>query len=400
VSRLVPTQRSANALALLTLTVTIVSLLVTGPAVGREPRPRSSSAGSSPAWLALINRYRSAAGLSAVSDEPAWDLGIMHHLTYLVKTPPRYFTGRYASAHTENPASPYYTPDGAREAGYSDLALGGAESPVEAIDGWLRSPFHAVGMLRAQLTKVALADDPATGFAGLDVIQGLDYSLPADPQPILFPGPGITTDLLTYGGGELPDPLQTCRWSDASIYGLPLIALLPQPPRAPLSATVTGPHGVESTANRQLCVVDENTYYTTDSVYGPTGREILQDDHAVFLIPRHALLNGRYSVTIIQPGEANIAWSFAAAAPITRTSILTLRVAGSTVHVQIASPAGVRLRCALTRRGRRGFAPARFTACARSVTYRNLRTGSYRFAVHSRAGDVSRRFVVRATRAG
>lgn len=379
-----------------TLALALVSLLPSGSAMAREPLARSGSSGSTPAWLALINSYRGAAGLSPVANEPAWDLGIMHHLTYLVKTPSRYFTGPYASAHTENPASPYYTPDGAREAGYSDLALGGAGSPVEAIDGWLRSPFHAVGMLRAQLTKVALADDPATGYAGLDVIQGLDYSLPADPRPILFPGPGITTDLLTYSGDELPDPLQTCRWSDASTYGLPLIALLPQAPGSPLSATLTGPHGVESTANRQLCVVDEHTYYTTDSIYGPTGREILQDDHAVFLIPRHALVSGRYSVTIAQPGEANIDWSFAAAAPITRTAIVALRVAGRMVRVQLASPPGTRLRCALTRRGRRGFASPRFRACTSSVTYRNLRAGSYQFAVHSRAGDASRRFVVRS----
>ena len=172
----------------------------------------TATAAAQPAWLTEINMYRAATGLAPVSDEPAWDVGIEHHLTYLEKTPHSYFTGQYQSAHTENPASPYYTSDGATEAGYSDLDEGEAHSALEAVDIWLAAPFHAVGMLRAQLTQVALADDPATRYAGLDVIQGLDYALPAATTPILFPGPGVTTDLVSFGG-ESPDPLETCGWS-------------------------------------------------------------------------------------------------------------------------------------------------------------------------------------------
>ena len=374
------------------LALAITSL--TGPEPAFAGAPRSITASASPSWLAEINRYRAAAGLNVASAQPAWDLGIEHHLTYLIKTPATYRTGQYASAHTENPASPYYTSDGAREAGYSDLALGGAFTALQAVDGWLQSPFHAVGMLRARLTQVALADDPESGYAGLDVIQGLDYSLPSDPNPILFPGPGVTTNLLAYGGDELPSPLQTCDWPDNSAYGLPLILLLVQPPGSPLTASLTGPRKTESTVNGELCVVDENTYHSTDPVYGPTGLAILQSDNAVFLIPRHPLSTGRYTVAVQQPDEANVDWSFSALAPITRTSIRSVHVHGHSIHIQIATPLGTHLRCALTRRAGRGFATSHFSTCWPTTIYRGLRRGRYRFTVHSRAGNASRQLKV------
>ena len=90
--------------------------------------------GSQSDWLSAINYWRQAAGLAPVTDQPAWDLGIQNHLTYLEHTPASYMVGQYASAHTENPSSPYYTPSGATEAGDSDLDLGAAVSDVQAID--------------------------------------------------------------------------------------------------------------------------------------------------------------------------------------------------------------------------------------------------------------------------
>jgi hypothetical protein len=132
-------------------------------------------------WLGEINYYRVAAGLSPVIDQPAWDAGLQNHITYLGHTTAQYSTGPYVSLNTENPASPHYTPSGALEAGGSDLDGGARTTPVAAIDAWLSAPFHTIGMLRAQLTQVGLAVDPTTGYAALDVLQGLDYSLPAAP---------------------------------------------------------------------------------------------------------------------------------------------------------------------------------------------------------------------------
>jgi hypothetical protein len=256
-----------------------------------------------------INRYRLAAGLSAVADNTTWDAGIADHLAYLADTPSALLTGPYQSAHTENPASPFYTPSGAAEAARSDLLQGGAgDSAVQFVDGWLAAPFHAVGMLRPALQEVAFSASPS-GDAGLDVIGGLTGS-PDTSGPTVFPGPGMVTNLTSYAVGEDPDPLQTCGWQDQDDVGLPLIALLTAPPLDDLSATLTGPGVNESSGAGTLCVVDQNTFVSSDAVYGPAGRTVLTDSHAVFLIPRQPLVTGTYSVVISQPMAPTISWGF------------------------------------------------------------------------------------------
>lgn len=285
-----------------------------GRAQSRSVGRRLDAGRAVPDWLATINRYRAAAGLAAVSDQPAWDVGLERHLTYMASTPSQYFTGQYQSAHTENPDSPFYSNDGTTEAGYSDLIQGAAFSPLQAVNEWLTAPFHAIGILRPQLRQVALAEAPSTGDAGLDVIQGLDYNRPAATAPILFPGPGVTTDLLTFGG-ERPDPLETCGWQQDGPVGLPLIIMLPRDAARALSASVTGPTGTESTGNGGLCIVDKHTYHSSDPVYGPNARYILNTDHAVILIPRDPLTGGSYSVRIRQPRTPDIHWTFSAYAP-------------------------------------------------------------------------------------
>jgi uncharacterized protein YkwD len=272
----------------------------------------TASKASTPGWLSEINAYRRAAGIPAVTANAAWVQGIKNHLRYMADTPPKYLTGQYASLHTENPKSPYYTKSGAREAAASDLVEGAVGYTArEFIDGWLAAPFHAIGMLRADLHQVAFASDSSTGDAGVDVLSGLTGTAP--PRLVRFPGPGITTRLLTYSGGEEPDPLQTCKWTQAHQHGLPLIALLPAEPEKHLTATLRASAGArESTAKGTICMLDEHHYHSTDKIYGPTGLDILRGDQAVILIPLHPLLKAEYHVTISQPGRADITWSFSA----------------------------------------------------------------------------------------
>jgi len=294
------------------LLATILVLISIGLGVGRSGASVVGKiAGSSPAgsdWLSEINMYRAAAGLSAVVDNPAWDAGLLNHLNYMEKTPPSLFTGGYASMHTENPASPFYTTSGALEAASSNLIEGAATGTnVQSIDTWFECPFHAVGMLRPSLGQVAF--ESLNGDAGLDVVRGLTNAAWGG-GPVMFPGPGSTTNMTSYCGFESPSPLETCGWQSLSSVGLPLVTLLNSTPSAQLSANLTGPNGSMNVANGQLCIVDINDYVTTDLVYGGNGALILQDDKAVFLIPRAPLVSGNYQATISQPGQNNIAWSF------------------------------------------------------------------------------------------
>lgn len=291
-------------------------------------------------WLGRINEIRQGSQLPPVREEAAWSAGILAHLNYLRQTPPSYITGEYVSEHTENPASPYYTASGAKEAESSDL--GGGTSNVEAIDNWLTAPFHAIGMLRPALQAVAFARDPSTGNAGLDVISGLaEYGYPS--QQVLFPGPGSTIDLPRFLG-ESPSPLETCQaqhpGADYNSAGLPLIALLTESPSAGLSATLTRPDGSSvNSSSDELCVVTASNFVTNDAVYGPTGESILATDYAVFVIPRLPLVAGSYTADIAQPGRADIVWSFNSQPkpePVELSPNLRLRLRGSAVRVRAA----------------------------------------------------------------
>ncbi len=91
--------------------------------------PAASAAGRGPGhvvsrdWLGEVNYYRVAAGLAPVREEKAWDRGIRDHLVYLAKTPARDLTGTYASLHSENPDSPYFTAAGATGGGFQQPFL-------------------------------------------------------------------------------------------------------------------------------------------------------------------------------------------------------------------------------------------------------------------------------------
>jgi hypothetical protein len=272
----------------------------------------TSHAARSPAWLTRINHIRHGSGLPPVKADSAWTKGIRLHLRYLGKTSAKYETGQYASAHTENPKSPYYTKAGAREGGRSDLAFYDSPNDVAAINVWLAAPFHAIGMIRPGLTKVAFFRDKRTGAAGLDVIGGLAPT--TRTKPVLYPGPGSTIDLAAYNE-ESPSPIETCNadqpHANYGAPGLPLIVLLTAAPARNLSVTLKNPKGkTSSSKGKGVCMVDERNFTSSDPIYGPTGREILAGDHAVLIIPRTRLKSGRYSVDVSQSKQPSIKWSF------------------------------------------------------------------------------------------
>ena len=265
-------------------------------------------------WLARVNAYRAASGLSSVTEQPDWSVGIMKHLEYLRRTP---VSLRLPNRHHQTPLSPYHTEDGAIAGRSSNLGF--ARNNAEAIDGWMAIPFHAVGILRPGLERVAFArsaefrhvdDGHIVGNAGLDVIRGLDRSGSASRDVVLFPGPGSEVPLSTFTG-ENPSPLEACPGYVAGASGLPLIIMLPGRPSASATAQLTGPSGARhSTADGSLCRVDEHTYDTADTVYGPAGKSTLRSDNAVFLIADEPLAAGRWQAEYTAAGSDTLRWSF------------------------------------------------------------------------------------------
>lgn len=266
------------------------------------PDPLSLSA----SWLEAVNYYRLGSGLAPVVEETTWSAGIVSHLVYLRDTPSEFRTGEFASAHTENPASPLYTLAGAAAGQSSNLGLSSSDrSDRSAIDRWMAAPFHAIGILRPRLARSAFGS--LGGSAGLDVIRGLGTS--AGPAvTTLFPGNGSTIRMRS-ASPESPDPLESCP-GYTSGAGTPLVAMLPyDPPSAGITASVILPSGV-TIGGADVCVVSEDTFVSTDAIYGPTGRSILDTSNALLIIPRRSLTGGRHSVTVNVPGRAAISWSF------------------------------------------------------------------------------------------
>jgi hypothetical protein len=301
---------------------------------GRTLQPPTQSVGShsdsSSEWLAEINFYREASGLAPVSDNPAWDAGILDHLTYIEDTPSSYFVGAYQSLHTENPASPYYTAAGAYEGLRSDLTFpwDTNDTPVGEIDGWFTAPFHALTILNPALKEVGFASQD--GYAGLDVGSGAT-SFSAPSSPVLFPGSGSTVNLSEFGG-ESPDPLETCGWTNESV-GLPIIAMLPSVPSSNILASVTNTAGTQYlSSDGSLCIVDASDYVTTDTVYGPAGYSALQTYNAVILIPNEELSSGNYTASFSLGGAASLSWSFTVKAPLQITGLGGVNVHSVTLY--------------------------------------------------------------------
>lgn len=293
-----------SAVGVLVLLTTVVGTVDAGLAA---PSALAQEA-TDPAWLVRINDVRAGNGLPAAVVEPVWTSGIEAHLRYLLLTPPALRAGQYANAHSENPDSPYFTLEG--EAAGQASNLGTANNDIAAIDGWLAAPFHAIGMIRPGLRRVAFARTESGG-AGLDVIRGFDSSV-EPTRPVFFPAPEGTTTLHTFPG-ESPNPLEPCGYERG---GLPLIALLPEAPLAGITAELTHPDGTTASGpGAQLCVVTADTWRSSDAVYGPTALAILRGSNAVLVISPKPLAKGQHRVRLLQNGRDDVSWSFSVDRP-------------------------------------------------------------------------------------
>lgn len=277
----------------------LIALLTLGFSIAVEPALGSGATAEASAgiaandWLGTLNSYRARSGLGAVSHNSSWDRGTRAHSCYMLEN---------GITHDETPGKPGYTTDGDSAGNSSNVALANSANatPQVFVEMWLTAPFHAIGILRPNLTRSSYGEcrkDTGRGYtlagATLDVIRGIDRSRPAATKPIVFPGNGSTTRLYRFLG-ETPNPKTMCRLSGS--VGLPLIAMMPKAFTS-ASSTLTGPNGKIATCTLHA----SNTTGVASSILG--------GDRAAVVMPHVVLADGKYTASV-KTNTGSVTWSF------------------------------------------------------------------------------------------
>ncbi len=258
-------------------------------------------------WFAYLNYYRAEADLPPVTENADWSDGCGLHSRYMVKND---YLG-----HDEKPGNPWYTPEGETAGQNSNTMISSDRSTPDeyAIDLWMQGPFHAIGIIDPRLGSVGFGSyREEIGVwrmgATLDIIRGLG-DLPAEVSyPVFWPGDGARMPLLSYTGGESPDPLKSCA-GYVTPTGPPLILQLGQGNITPEVTATSLRRGTISLAH---CVFDETSYTHPDDATQELGRNILGARDAIVVMPRQPLLAGEtYSVSVTVNEETH-AWAFVA----------------------------------------------------------------------------------------
>ncbi|MET0661789.1 MAG: CAP domain-containing protein [Ilumatobacteraceae bacterium] len=246
-------------------------------------------------WLSIVNIYRAQSGLRPVTANGSWDAGTRNHSCWMLLN---------GIAHDEAPGTPGYTTEGDEAGNSANVAVSSVEAATAKgnIDLWMSGPFHAVGILRANLTQssygqCSTATNPSAttwrSAGTLDVIRGLAPG-GRPSTPIVFPGNGATTSLTRFVA-ESPDPRTFCGWSGQSV-GLPLLALMPAGVSS-AGASITGPNGPVAT-----CVLHgANTTGIASSILG--------GENAIVIVPNAPLVAGHYSVAVTSDAGP-VDWTF------------------------------------------------------------------------------------------
>ena len=243
-------------------------------------------------WLSIVNAYRAMAGQAPVVEDANLSAGDYLHSCYMTLN---------GITHYENAALQRYTAAGDSAGQHSNVAVssGLGASARSHIELWMTGPFHAIGVLRYNLQTIGFGkcDDPSVptwhSAASLNVLDGMNHSIPRPSSPILFPGNGTVTSLSRFVT-ETPNPLSFC--PGYTTAGLPVIAMLPEA-YTTVSASITGPNGAIPS-----CAV---------STLNATGdaKAILAYDNAITVLPNAPLANGVYTVSITT-NVRTVTWSF------------------------------------------------------------------------------------------
>ncbi|MEZ4516123.1 MAG: CAP domain-containing protein [Chloroflexota bacterium] len=275
-----------------------------------EPPPTPTAEAIYPAWLNYLNRFRTMGGLAPLSEQAALTLGSELHSQYMV-------VNDAAVSHEEDPGNPFYNEAGDQAARNGNVF---ATSMVEAdyvwgINFWASAPFHLVPMLSPRLERVGFGDyNEAGGSVGmaavLDVRSERNTGTTAPGYPLLFPGDGSTTWIGRHNLFEWPDPLTSCP-GYARPSGPPIVIQLGDGDIVPIvggHALLMGDTPVDT------CLFDETTYTNPDIWAEKTGRQILDNQDAIVIIPRSPLVAGETYTAQVEVNGQRYTWQFNAVA--------------------------------------------------------------------------------------
>lgn len=257
------------------------------------------------AGLDIVNRYQSLDGLPPVTENLAWSDGAYKHARSMVKN--------NVIGHSEDPSLPWYNPEGDQAArnGNVMVSTNVHATDADAILMWMQGPFHAVPIIDPKLAQSGYgsyreADGGYQMGATLDVLRGRTAS--PTSFPVFWPGKNIAMPILSYPGGESPDPLTSCPGYSVPT-GPPIILQLGT---GGITPNVTAHSFSRSGVPLDHCLFTETTYTNPDPSQQSLGRTVLGARDAIVVMPRSPLVAGhQYSVSITVNGVTH-SWSFTA----------------------------------------------------------------------------------------
>jgi hypothetical protein len=268
-----------------------------------------------PNWLRYYNQFRTQSGLPQLSENTSWSAGSLTHSQYMMNNS--------LSVHAEDPNKPGYSAAGNESGQNGNIAISGWEGAPDLwpIDYWMTAPFHAVPMLNPRLTQTGFGvfRDVSNSFkmtATLDVSTERDLGeLPAGiTYPITYPRDGGEIWVLNYTLPEFPNPLTACNGLQKPV-GPPLILQIGDGDLVP-SVTQTSLTSSDGTRLTH-CVIDETRYVNSSQFQQDPGRNILDKQDAIVLIPVRPFTVGEaYTASITVNGET-VEWTFTAVSPPT-----------------------------------------------------------------------------------
>jgi len=294
---------------------------------GVTSAPALIPASGQPEWLMRVNYYRRMVKLPPIVEDPELSKGDRAHTMYIVKNyhDAIEHDGLGAEMHTEDPASPGFTPEGLEAAKSSDMdvwsnrgepdaAPGGWGSPAWSIDGWIAIPFHRMPILNPRLTSAGFGMYCESGAcaSGLNLLKGSQGKRPAgtlESEPIEFPPDGGIVELRSFDN-EWPDPRASCSGYKPP-SGLAITLQLGNWLDTHLGEySVARENADGSRVAVEACGFDSTSYSNPDAYSQELGRNVLKSYGTVVVIPRAPLDKGAKYEVQMSANEKQYNWTF------------------------------------------------------------------------------------------